>query len=353
MSKTSRLGLFIVSTLSMLAVGTFFIGDRQFLFARTYPVKSAFTSVAGLITGAEVRVGGVQQGIVKSIQLPPTPDGPIIVVMYLEQSTRNILRSDSIASIAAEGLLGNKYVEVSFGSDEAAPIKPWDTIAGAPAVDVSDLVKKANDAMTDVQAGAAHLNAISAKIDQGQGTIGALVNDRSVYDRMNKAVAQANTGAAAFSDDMEALKHNFLLKGYFDKRGYEDSTALVENLIPRLPADSAMKTFHYEVKKVFADAEHAKLKDEKSFDDAGRFLERYPFGLAVVVARSGALGDTAALETLLQARAMVVRGYVVSHFKMDDTRVRTMIVGKEPGATTDAGAIDIMIYSTAVRPPRR
>jgi phospholipid/cholesterol/gamma-HCH transport system substrate-binding protein len=352
MSKAFRLGLFIVSTASMLAVAAFLIGERQFLFARTYPVKSAFTSVAGLIAGAEVRIGGVQEGIVKSIQLPPQPEGPIIVVMYLEHSTRNIVRSDSVASIGTEGLLGNKFVEISFGSEDASPIAPWDTISGAPAVDVSDLVKKANDAMADVQASAAHLNAISAKIDQGQGTIGALVNDRSVFDRISKAATQANAGAAAFSDDMQALKRNFLFRGYFDKRGYEDSTGLTDNLIPRLPGDSAMKTFHYEVKKVFADAEHAKLKDQKAFDDAGRFLERYPFGLAVIVARSGALGDTAALETLLQARAMVVRGYLVTHFKMDDTRVKTMYVGKEPDAPGDAGAVDILIYSTAIRPPR-
>jgi phospholipid/cholesterol/gamma-HCH transport system substrate-binding protein len=352
MTKAFRLGLFIVSTASMLAVAAFLIGERQFLFARTYPVKSAFTSVAGLIAGAEVRIGGVQEGMVKSIQLPPQPEGPIIVVMYLQQSTRNIIRSDSIASIGTEGLLGNKFVEISFGSEDASPIAPWDTIAGAPAVDVSDLVKKANDTMTDVQGSAAHLNAISAKIDQGQGTIGALVNDRAVFDRISKATAQANAGAAAFSDDMEALKHNFLLRGYFDKRGYDDSTGLTDNLIPSLPADTAMKTFHYEVKKVFTDTEHAKLKDQKAFDDAGRFLERYPFGLAVVVARSGALGDKAALETLLPARAMVVRGYIVTHFKMDDARVKTMIVGKEPGAASDTGAIDIMIYSTAVRPPR-
>src|SRR5205823_4647103 len=58
MSRAFRLGLFIVGTLAILVAGVFLIGDKQFLFSSTYPLKTTFKSVGGLNNGAEVRVGG-------------------------------------------------------------------------------------------------------------------------------------------------------------------------------------------------------------------------------------------------------------------------------------------------------
>jgi hypothetical protein len=63
----------------------------------------------------------------------------------------------------------------------------------------------------------------------------------------------------------------------------------------------------------------------------------------VIVAVSGLKGDSEELETMLQARAWVVRDYLVSNFRMDDKRVKTMIRGKS-AARTDDGTVDILIY---------
>src|SRR5437667_3125809 len=117
MSRAVRLGIFIVFTLAILAAGIFLIGNRQFLFSSTYQIKAAFKNVAGLNNGAEVRVGGIHKGTVKQIQLPAQPGGQMTVVMAMEKSTRKVIRKDSVAAIQTEGLLGNKYVEISFGSN--------------------------------------------------------------------------------------------------------------------------------------------------------------------------------------------------------------------------------------------
>jgi phospholipid/cholesterol/gamma-HCH transport system substrate-binding protein len=63
------------------------------------------------------------------------------------------------------------------------------------------------------------LKSITGKIDSGQGTIVGLVNDRALYQNLNTTVAQAKEGVTSFQEDMEALKHNFLLRGFFNKRG--------------------------------------------------------------------------------------------------------------------------------------
>src|SRR5919198_5798901 len=116
MSKIFRLGLFILATLAIFGFGVFWIGNKQFLFHSTYPLQAEFQNVAGLADGAVVRVGGIHKGTVKRIDLPPRPDQKVRVVMDLEKDTRDVVKRDSIAAIKSEGLVGDKYVEISFGS---------------------------------------------------------------------------------------------------------------------------------------------------------------------------------------------------------------------------------------------
>src|SRR5204863_3990188 len=158
------LEVFIVATLADLATGICLIGDRQFLFSSTYILKSNFMHVAGLINGAEVRVGGIHKGTVKQIQLPVQPDGGVTVVMAMEKSTRKVIRKDSVASIQTEGLLGDKYVEVTFGSDSAPDIENGSSIEGMPPLDISDLMMKTNDILETTKQ-------TMGKIERGEGTV--------------------------------------------------------------------------------------------------------------------------------------------------------------------------------------
>src|SRR4030095_12198457 len=212
MSRAFRLGVFIVFTFVAFSIGVFLIGDKEFLFSSTYRLNARFNTVTGLNNGAEVRVGGVRKGTVTEILLPSKPDGGVSVAMKMESSTRRVLKDDSMAAIQTEGLLGSKYIEGSFGSESAAPLKDGATIRSVPPLDIADLMKK-TDAILDttkatmlnVQQSSGDFKDITAKINAGQGTVGALVNDRQMYDQINSATAQANLGATAFHENMEAL----------------------------------------------------------------------------------------------------------------------------------------------------
>ena len=229
MSRTARLGAFILGTLAILAVGIFIIGGKKYLFTSTYKLNTRFANVAGLQAGADVMVGGLHSGTIRSINLPDKPGEQMTVVMQLDQSTRRIIRQDSQASIDTEGLLGNQYVAVSFGSADKPEVKDGDTISSIPPLEMSELLDKANGllgqgqaAMVNINQVAEHLKSVSAKIDSGNGTVGALVNDKALYENLDQtasgarvAVTSADAGIKDFQDNMEALKHNFLLRGYF------------------------------------------------------------------------------------------------------------------------------------------
>ena len=95
MSRPARLGAFIVATLAILAAGVFIVGSKQYLFTSTYQVKAQFANVAGLDSGADVRVGGVHSGTVRSIELPHKTGDKVTVIMDLSKSTHEIIKQDS------------------------------------------------------------------------------------------------------------------------------------------------------------------------------------------------------------------------------------------------------------------
>jgi phospholipid/cholesterol/gamma-HCH transport system substrate-binding protein len=343
MSTAFRLGVFIVGTLLVLAAGVFQIGSKEFLFSSTYTIRSDFQNVGGLDDGAQVRVGGIPEGTVKHIVLPKRPDGKVTVVMNLQRATQSVLKKDSVASIKSEGLLGDKYVEISFGSDQAQGLKSGDSIASARSVDISDLIEKTDNilastetTMQNMQGATDNLKSISTKIDQGQGTVGALINDKTMY-------RDASAGAAAFQDNMEALKHNFLLRGFFKKRGYEDSDELAKHAVARLPAEPVSKKFSFDAAQLFDKPDSSKLKNKKLLNEVGQFLEGNKFRIVVVVARGGVKGDTDKIRELTNAQASVVRGYLVDNFRLDDTRIKTSGLGKAQNENENH-KVEVLVY---------
>jgi outer membrane protein OmpA-like peptidoglycan-associated protein len=234
------------------------------------------------------------------------------------------------------------------------------TIGTEPPIEMSDLIKKADgildssqEALSNVTKTTANLSSISAKIDDGQGTVGALVNDKALYTQLNQTtigmratVAKAQAGVTDFQEDMEALKTNFLLRGYFKKRGYENSADLAKYEIPHLPRAEPLKTFTYDPKLLFDKVDTAEPKNQKSLRPAGQFLADNEFGVAVVVVSTGMEGDTQKDLVLAQARASVVRDYLVDNFGFEDTELRTLGVGKDDGTPPPSawGTVQIVIY---------
>jgi phospholipid/cholesterol/gamma-HCH transport system substrate-binding protein len=360
MSRVARLGLFIVVALAILSAGVFVIGSKQYLFHSTYKLKAQFDNVAGLNDGADVQVGGVHSGTVTGIVLPGKPGDKVTVIMDLEKSTHAIIKQDSLASIETEGVLGNQFLAITFGSAGQADVRNGDTIQSLPPLLMGDLLKKASgildssqQAIANTTEATAHLNSISSKIDSGQGTVGALMNNQDLYNNLEETTTtlhatmlQAQTGVTDFQENMEALKHNFLLSGYFKKRGYEDTGDLTANGIGGLPSGTPIKTFTFTAKDLFDSRDSAKLKNQKTLNAGGEFLAQNQFGFAVVVVSAGSEGDTQKDLLLTQARAMVVREYLVEHFGFDDRQLKTLGLGKQAGPSLDAdwGSIQILIF---------
>lgn len=81
--------------------------------------------------------------------------------------------------------------------------------------------------LTSVDSTILDVKALVEKVERGEGVLGALVSDRSAYDSIKtvinnlvKTTELAVDGVQGFVENMEALKHNWLFKSYFEERGY-------------------------------------------------------------------------------------------------------------------------------------
>jgi phospholipid/cholesterol/gamma-HCH transport system substrate-binding protein len=345
MSRNFRLGLFLLTTLGILAVCVFLVGRQQLKFGANYRVRSEFENVSGLNDGADVRVGGIRMGTVHSIQLPKRPDGKVTVSMDLAKETQSIVKQDSVASIQSAGLLGDKYVDISFGSVDAQRLKGGEKIESEPPLDVADLFHKANQildtgqgALENILGATDNLNLITGKINSGHGSVGKLINDSTLYN-------QASASVTSMHDSADAMKHNFLLRGFFKDRGYTNPAEIQQHAIGQLPTGQPVKSFQYDPRKLFDKPDSAKLKNQKTLNDAGQYLQSEKFGLVVIATSTGRTGDSDKERVLSEARGYVVRKYLVENFSLDDTRLKTLGLGKSATASED-GSIEILVYAS-------
>jgi len=247
--RLAGVGLFVVIGLTLFAVGLFMIGDRQMAFARKFTLYTEFAKIPGLGPGSVVRVSGAKAGSVKEILPPAKPSEKFRVKMEVAEELHPIVRTDSIAAIEIEGLVGGTFLSIGTGSDQAARAPENSTILSREPFAIADLLqqmsetikvvnKTIDDLKDDVQRAVVSIadtadnasmliSAVSSDVKamtsagaritgdaaeiadtirQGKGTIGKLVNDDELYRRALEIAKHAEEIASNARDVVEQAK---------------------------------------------------------------------------------------------------------------------------------------------------
>ena len=194
-----RVGIFVLVGLAVLA---FLIlnstGDFN-PFERKLRLKARFAAADGLREGSDVQIAGVRIGKVESVYLlpPDTPeDSKIEAVMAVnsELGDRPItdrIRTDSTAQLIAVSVLANeKIINITPGTQKGLPVAEGHVLESTEAISMNQLTKTGNDLLQQINKIAVPANEILNKANQGEGTLGALVNDESLYRNLDAAVAE-------------------------------------------------------------------------------------------------------------------------------------------------------------------
>ena len=104
----------------------------------TYTLDAAFNNVSGLKKGAEIQISGVNVGTVRDIRLDQ--DNMALVRMQLQQNVH--LPLDSMASIKTQGIIGDKYIQISLGGDTTMYKEGEIVVDTESTVDIESLISK-------------------------------------------------------------------------------------------------------------------------------------------------------------------------------------------------------------------
>lgn len=209
-----RVGIFVLAGLAVLA---FLIlnstGDFN-PFEKKLRLKARFASADGLRVGADVQIAGVKIGKVESVSLlpPDSPEDEKVEAVMAVDSTLNgrpiteRIRTDSTAQLVAVSVLANdKLINITAGSAKGQPVTEGHVLESKEAISINQLTQTGNELLQQINKLAIPANEILTKANQGQGTLGSLVNDESLYRNLDAAIAETKVAVVKLQTSLDKI----------------------------------------------------------------------------------------------------------------------------------------------------
>ena len=310
MKKSNKLvlAIFIIAGSVLFLVAIFVIGSKQNMFTSTMKLQAVFETVSGLLEGSNVRFNGISVGTVDKIEI--ISGNKIRVEMVIVSSVKKFIKRDSKAKVVTEGLIGNKIIDITPGEEGALSVNDGYMLESLRPIEAEDILRSLKETGDNASLITKDVATIVSKVDQGEGTLGQLINNKTLYNNVdstmrgfttsgalvnnvlrnitfsvdvitkevipmtqkirsitedisditykmnssesvvgtlltdtnfannlkslirnaNETTANLEQGSFSFSQNMEALKHNFLFKGYFEDIGYWSKTDYEKNV---------------------------------------------------------------------------------------------------------------------------
>ncbi|BFM45545.1 hypothetical protein CFS9_41860 [Flavobacterium sp. CFS9] len=216
---TWKLGMFVAIGLLLFIMAIYFIGKQKNIFGSTFHISSRFKTVSGLEVGNNVRFSGINIGTVEEIRL--INDSSVVVSMVIKDDVRKFIKTDARASIGSDGLMGDKVLTISPGTKSQKIIENNGAIASIDGIEMQDIMKSVKKSVDNVGVISDELATFSHSMNNGNGALARLVRDDKMANSVSNTLSNLESGTKGFSDNMEAAKNNFLLRGYFRKKEKE------------------------------------------------------------------------------------------------------------------------------------
>lgn len=427
-SRRAAVGAFVVAGLLIFGIGLFLIGDRRLLFTDQYELYTAFNRVTGVQVGTDVRVAGLSAGEVTEVVIPPGPAARFRVRMRVRRDLQALVRTDSVAAIQTDGIVGNTFIQIGGGTEEVPVAPAGSTIEGRDPIEFADLIEEGRDTFRavartildlrgEISVAVATLTAtldeanalivdmgadarviardvrrvtddasetvddvrvIVENVRAGRGNLGRFLTEeelwtstrnmardgeqtvrnirrasaqlREVLDRfgaeggpsdrlmadLTEAVDRAREVMSDLSENTEAMKHHWLLRGFFTDRGYFDLDSLTVAEYREGAIEEAGRT----ALRVWIQAAQLFERDPSgalTLSDAGRrrldvamadFVE-FPRNSPIVVEGYAATSAPAERYLLASERARLVDAYLQQRYRRDAALVGHLAVGLE------------------------
>jgi phospholipid/cholesterol/gamma-HCH transport system substrate-binding protein len=194
-----RVGIFVL--VGLLILGFLILnatGDFN-PFERKIRLKARFATADGLREGAEVQLAGVTIGKVEEVKLLP-PDSPedarveatlIVEEIFDGKPISERIRTDSTAQLIATSILANdKMINITPGSPKGQNISEDAVLNSTESMSINQLTQTGNELLQQINKMSVPTNEILNKANRGEGTLGRVINDESLYNNLDATVGE-------------------------------------------------------------------------------------------------------------------------------------------------------------------
>ncbi len=194
-----RVGIFVL--IGLLILGFLILNSSGDFnpFEKKFRLKARFAQADGLRDGSEVQLAGVHIGKVESVSLLP-PDSPeeakieATLIVDRELNKRPIterIRTDSTAQLVATSILANdKMINITPGTSKGSAVEENHILDSTQAISINQLTETGNELLQQINKIATPANEILNKANQGEGTLGQIVNNDQLYRTLDSTVGE-------------------------------------------------------------------------------------------------------------------------------------------------------------------
>lgn len=274
-TNTLKLGIFVLMGTAVLVLGLYLLGAKRDLFSRTVDISAEFKQVNGLRVGNNVRYAGIDVGTVVEITI--MSDTLVVVDMMIRRKDAVHIRTDAVAEIASDGLMGNKLVNIVPGEGSGGPLEDGTVLASAPGLDTDAMLRTLGTSNENLMAITNDLRELAGRLNSEKGLLTFLTDTVLVAD-VRTVVADVR-GAAANANEI-TQRTNALVKDLQAGKG----------ALGALVSDPAAEE---QVRRMLANLQHV----SDSLMAVTRELGRFAGGLTT----KGGLGHTLTRDTAVVA----------------------------------------------------
>jgi phospholipid/cholesterol/gamma-HCH transport system substrate-binding protein len=165
------------------------------ILSKKLTITTYFENAAGLKDGAAVNLEGVTIGSVKAISVSHDAARkltPVRVLMKIDSKYDYALHTDSKAALTTMGVLGDTVVDINSQTATGPKLQDGDELKTLETPSLTDVVKASQGTIEQLNVILAKMNTIVDNIQTGQGSVGKLINDPDLYNKLDATVANLN-----------------------------------------------------------------------------------------------------------------------------------------------------------------
>jgi phospholipid/cholesterol/gamma-HCH transport system substrate-binding protein len=202
----ARLGLFIAVGIAFFVIAIFIIGKQQNLFNPVFKITTNFYNISGLQVGNNIRFSGINVGIVDNIKI--INDSTVQVDMLIRKNVQQFIKADSYASIGSEGIIGDKIIIITQGSNSSLVAENDQHILSKEPIETDDIMLSLKASAESAEIITAQLAEVMMNINNGHGMLGRLIQDPTIAENVNLTIENFRKSSEGLDETIEVTKKN-------------------------------------------------------------------------------------------------------------------------------------------------